>query len=191
VAAGSESIARLYTRAGDRGDTGLVGGARLSKDSARVRAYGTLDEFEALLGLALVELPPDEADVRPTLRRLQHEAFVAMSELATPPTASAPAHRVEARHVARMEKEIDAWMKEFDPVHTFVLPGGGRAGAILHLARTVMRRAEREVITLHRAEPVRPELLQWMNRVSDLLFAAALLVNRRAGQPETPPDYRV
>ena len=191
MASGSESIARLYTRAGDRGDTGLVGGARVPKDAQRVLTYGTLDEVEALLGLVLAEISPTDSLVRPALIRLQHEIFIVMSELATPPTAKPAAPRIESRHVTRLEQEIDRWTAGIDPIHTFVLPGGGRVGATLHLARTVMRRAEREAWRLHRQEPLRPVLLQWMNRVSDHLFAAALAVNRSEGRPETPPDYTV
>lgn len=125
------------------------------------------------------------------MRRLGHELFVAQSELATPPASPPPAHRIEARHVERLERDIDRFAATFPPVRTFVLPGGSSGGAALHVARTVARRAERELWELHATEPVRPELLQWANRLSDLLFAMALSVNDSAGTPEVPPDYSV
>jgi cob(I)alamin adenosyltransferase len=191
VAAGSETIARLYTRTGDRGDTGLVGGARAPKDGARVQAYGSLDEFAALLGVVRAELPRGTDPISRTLRTLQHETFLVMSELATPSSATPLAHRIEPRHVKRAEDSIDSFSDEAGPLQTFILPGGTRIAALLHLARTVVRRAEREIVALHRTEAVRPEVLEWVNRVSDLLFAAARVANRRAGSAEEPPDYTV
>ncbi len=125
------------------------------------------------------------------LVRLQHELFVAQAELATPATKTALAHRIEARHVSGLEHEIDRYSSTFEPVHTFVLPRGSKAGAALHVSRTIARRAERELWRLHRIEPQRPELLQWANRLSDLLFALALSVNRREGHREIAPDYAV
>lgn len=125
------------------------------------------------------------------VRRLGHELFVAQSELATPPTSPPPAHRIEARHVERLEHDIDRFADTFPPVRTFVIPGGSPGGAALHVARTVSRRAERDLWELHASEPVRPELLRWANRLSDLLFALALSVNESAGSPEVPPDYSV
>lgn len=191
MANGGPSATRLYTRTGDRGETGLAGGVRVAKDSARIRAFGTLDELGAQLGLARAALGPDAQPLFRQLIRLQHELFIAQAELAVAPASAPPAHRIEPRHVQRLETEIDAATSDLDPIRSFVLPGGSTAGAQLHVARAVARRAEREVWTLHRAEPVSPALLQWLNRLNDLLFALALTENRRAGVVEVPPDYTV
>ena len=191
MAAGGESIPRLYTRTGDRGTTGLAGGARVDKDSLRIRSYGTYDELGAYLGLVHVELPETLSDVREVVRRLEHELFIAQSELAHAATANAPAHRILDRHVRRLESDIDRFESAHPTVRSFVLSGGSRPAALLHVSRAVARRAEREVWALHRTEPVRPELLQWANRLSDLLFALALAVNHRLGAAEVAPDYTV
>jgi cob(I)alamin adenosyltransferase len=191
VEAGDTIRTRLYTRTGDRGTTGLAGGSRIEKDSARIRAFGTFDELDAVLGVVLTTLGPAPSNVRTLLLRLQHELFIAQSELAAPAGAKPPAHRIEERHVRRLENEIDEFSATFEPIQTFVLPGGGAAGANLHFARTVARRAERELWTLDRESPQRPEILQWTNRLNDLLFALALSMNRREGIPEIPPDYTV
>ena len=189
MATGDESIPRLYTRTGDRGTTGLAGGARVEKDSPRIRVYGTFDELGAQLGLVSAELPPTLADVRATLLRVEHELYIAQSELAVAPGGKPPAHRIEARHVHRLEEDIDRYDAAHPELRSFVLPRGSKAAAQLHIARTVARRAERELWTLHRAEPQRPELLEWTNRLSDLLFALALAVNHALGVAEVPPDY--
>lgn len=167
-----------------------MGGARVAKDSPRIRAFGTFDELAAQLGVAEATLGPAAAEAA-LLRRLEHELFVAMSELATPPSAAAPRHRIEERHVRRLESEIDRLSADLEPLHSFALPRGAPAAAQLHVARTVARRAERELWNLHGVEPQRAELLEWANRVSDLLFALALAANRTAAVPETPPDYAV
>jgi cob(I)alamin adenosyltransferase len=189
VATGDESIPRLYTRTGDRGTTGLAGGARVDKDSARIRAYGTFDELGSQLGLVEADLPEALTDARTVIRRLQHELYVAQSELAVAPGAKPAAHRIEARHVTRLESDIDRFDAAHPELRSFVLPLGARATAQLHVARTVARRAERELWTLNRTEPQRPELLEWTNRLSDLLFAMALATNHALGVAEVAPDY--
>ncbi len=182
---------RLYTRTGDRGETGLAGGHRVAKDSPRIRAYGTLDEVGALLGWVEAELPEPLADLRAVVHRLEHELFVAQSELARAPHLPVPEHRIEARHVTALEGEIDRLSDAVGPLKSFVLERGSRPASALHMARTVARRAERELWALHRIEPVRPELLVWINRLSDLLFAGALYANHRLGVAEEPPNYSV
>jgi cob(I)alamin adenosyltransferase len=179
VATGDESIPRLYTRTGDRGTTGLAGGARVDKDSARIRAYGTFDELGSQLGLVEADLPEALTDARTVIRRLQHELYVAQSELAVAPGAKPAAHRIEARHVTRLESDIDRFDAAHPELRSFVLPHGARATA----------RAERELWTLNRTEPQRPELLEWTNRLSDLLFAMALATNHALGVAEVAPDY--
>ncbi len=125
------------------------------------------------------------------ITRLQHELFVAQSELAAAPGTAGPAHRIEARHVERIEGELDRYTAALLPLDSFVISRGPHGGAALHVARTVARRAERELWALHRVDPVRPELLRWLNRLSDLLFALALTVNKSEGLREIPPDYTV
>jgi cob(I)alamin adenosyltransferase len=129
--------------------------------------------------------------VRQVLRRVQDELFVAQAELARAPTASAPKTRIGKEHVERLERDIDRFEAQHPPLRTFVVPGGSRAASLLHVARTVARRGERDLVALHAEEPVPPELLAWANRLSDLLFALALAANRALGVEETPPDYSV
>lgn len=189
MATGGESIPRLYTRTGDHGTTGLSGGARVEKDSPRIRAYGSYDELGATLGLAHSLLPERLGDVRALVRRLEDELFVAQTELAASPNGPGPAHRIEPRHVERLERDIDRFDAAHPPLRSFVLPTGTTAAAALHLARTVSRRAERELLALHRLEPQSDALLAWANRMSDLLFALALATNHALGVEESSPDY--
>jgi cob(I)alamin adenosyltransferase len=191
LATGGENIPRLYTRTGDRGTTGLAHGARIDKDSPRIRAYGTFDELGAHLGLLMASLPPALEDLRTLVRRLEHELFIAQSELAVGAGGKPPAHRIESRHVLGLEAEIDRWDGAHPPLATFVLAGGSPAAAEFHVARTVARRAERELWALHRTDPQRAELLEWTNRLSDLLFAAALAANHALDVAEVAPDYTV
>jgi cob(I)alamin adenosyltransferase len=191
VAAGGEIIPRLYTRTGDDGTTGLAHGARVAKESLRIDAYGTVDELGAQLGRLEAGLPASLDEFRTVVRRLQHQLFIAQSELAIPPGGKPPAHVIEARHVAELEREIDRFDARHPELRSFVLPGGSVAAAEFHVARTVARRAERGLWRLHRVEPVRPELLQWANRLSDLLFAMALAANAALGVAETAPDYSI
>lgn len=179
---------RIYTRTGDAGETGLFDGSRVPKDTLRVEAYGTLDELNSLLGVIRADGLPADADA--FLRRVQSELFDLGAELATPePDKSARTARVprtRARQVEALERAIDGFMAEAPPLRTFVLPGGNRAAALVHLARTVARRAERRVVTLSRAETLNPELVRYLNRLSDSLFALARALNHRAGEAEDP-----
>lgn len=177
---------KIYTRTGDRGETGLFGGGRVPKDDPRVEAYGAVDELNALLGLVVVELADREDDLARRLLRIQSDLFTLGAHLATPAPArggGAGAHIPElpAERVAEMEGWMDAAEAELAPLRVFVLPGGSEAGARLHLARTVCRRAERRVITLAREEAVEELVIVYLNRLSDLLFTLARLVNHRAG----------
>jgi cob(I)alamin adenosyltransferase len=184
-------ITRVYTRTGDGGETALVGGRRVPKDSPRVEAYGTVDELNALLGLARTfneeRLAAGEGHrwLDGQLRRLQDGLFDLGSELATPDDAAYDGmHRVGEAEVTELERLIDRCQKEVGPLRSFVLPGGGRIGATLHVARTVCRRAEREVLRLSRAEPVSPWTLRYLNRLGDLLFVLARWVARQLGERE-------
>ncbi len=183
-------ITRVYTRTGDRGETALVGGARVPKDAPRIEAYGTVDELNAALGLARAfnaEGLPGETHrwLDDVLRRLQNRLFDLGSELATPPDAAYEGmYRVGEGEVRELEQLIDQCQKELTPLKSFVLPGGGRVAACLHQARTVCRRAEREIVRLSRLEPIGPWPLAFVNRLSDLLFVLSRWVSRRLGEPE-------
>jgi cob(I)alamin adenosyltransferase len=176
---------RLYTRTGDSGETGLFGGERVRKDELRVESYGTVDEVSAALGMAATFLTPAD-NLHAILLRLMNELFTLGADLATPLPRSVP--RVEPRHTESLEAEIDAWEATLPPLQTFILPGGTPAAAALHQARTVVRRAERCVVTLWHAEPetTNPETLRYLNRLSDLLFVLARAANARAGHPDIP-----
>jgi cob(I)alamin adenosyltransferase len=184
-------ITRVYTRTGDRGETALVGGKRVPKDAARIEAYGTVDELNAALGLARAfnaeRLAEGEGHrwLDETLRRLQNELFDLGSELATPEDAVYEGmHRIGDTEVRELERLIDQCQKELPPLKSFVLPGGGRIGAALHQARTICRRAEREILRLSRAEPMAEWPLRYVNRLSDLLFVLSRWVVKRLGEPE-------
>ena len=169
------ALNRIYTRGGDRGETGLVGGQRVPKDDLRIEAYGTVDELNAFLGLAGVTCAeaaePRLAKLAASLRRVQHELFNVGSILATKPEDVHPRQaRVTDAEVAQLEHEIDAMNGELKPLRSFVLPGGTRLNAELHLARTICRRAERALVTLARRDEVPPEAERYLNRLSDALF---------------------
>lgn len=177
---------KIYTRTGDAGTTALFGGERVAKSSARVRAYGSVDEANAQLGVARAALQDDELDA--LLRDLQNALFDVGADLATPEGAPARERLVpiDAVDCERLEAWIDRLDAELPPLRRFVLPGGHPAAAALHVARTVARRAEREVVALAEAETVNPQVGVFLNRLSDLLFVAARVVNARAGVAEAP-----
>jgi cob(I)alamin adenosyltransferase len=182
-------ITRVYTRRGDRGETHLVGGRRTAKDSPRIDAYGTVDELNAVLGVARAANAATRGAVRreveAVLRKLQNELFDLGGELATPADAFQPGmFRVGDGEVKALEAEIDRWQKELAPLRSFVLPGGGPVSALLHVARTVCRRAERDVLRLSRVEDVGEWPLVYLNRLSDLLFVLSRWVGRRRGERE-------
>jgi cob(I)alamin adenosyltransferase len=170
---------KIYTRSGDEGETGLFGGGRVPKDHPRVEAYGTLDEVNSVLGLLAAHLEGELAEI---VRGVQRTLFDIGAELATPEAGRVPALGAEA--TAALERYIDRWEGELDPLKTFILPGGTRLAAICHLARSITRRAERRVVTLARTEMINPEIIRYLNRLSDLIFVLARLLNRRAGTPD-------
>ncbi|MBI2964533.1 MAG: cob(I)yrinic acid a,c-diamide adenosyltransferase [Deltaproteobacteria bacterium] len=182
-------ITKVYTRTGDRGETAVVGGRRVAKDSPRIVAYGTLDELNAVLGvvraLAAKQASSAAARLVEMLKRLQNELFDLGSELATPTDAEYEGMwRVSEAEVRELERAIDECQKDLEPLKSFVLPGGGTLGAFLHQARTVCRRAEIEVLRLSRVEPVSPLALRYVNRLSDLLFVLARWIAKQAGEDE-------
>jgi cob(I)alamin adenosyltransferase len=185
------SITRVYTRTGDKGTTALVGGKRVPKDSPRIVAYGTVDELNSIVGLARVfnaeRLAEDDKHrwLDGVLRRLQNQLFDLGSELATPDDAAYEGmHRVGDGEVKELEELMDRCQKELPPLRSFVLPGGGRVGGFLHLARTVCRRAEREILALSRAEPLGDGPLRYVNRLSDAFFVLSRWVGKHLGEPE-------
>lgn len=177
---------KIYTRTGDGGETGLFGGGRVPKDDLRVEAYGALDEANAALGVA--RAAGLEAELDGIAAGAQHALFDLGAELATPPEANRNARAqvplVDAASVKALESAIDTLTGELPPQTHFILPGGSADAAALHLARTTLRLAERRMVALHRVSPVRSEALQYVNRLSDLLFVMARAANHRRGVRE-------
>lgn len=178
----------IYTRGGDKGETGLYGGMRVSKSNNRVAAYGEIDELNSALGVARAHLREDPAlgSVDAGIERVQAECFVIGALLATPFDKQDKLPQLPAGAAARLEAEIDAWEKQLVPLKTFILPGGGRAGSALHLTRAVSRRAERATVTLSSSEKIPDGIIVYLNRLSTWLFIAARFVNKETGHAETP-----
>ena len=184
-------ITRVYTRTGDDGITALVGGKRVPKDAARIEAYGTIDELNAVVGLARAwnEEGRGERELHlkldAMLQEIQQELFDLGSELATPEDFTYEGmHRMGEDEVARIERVIDECQKEMEPLKSFILPGGGRISAQLHQCRTVCRRAEREILRLSRVEDIGEWPLRYVNRLSDLFFVLGRWVGRNLGETE-------
>ncbi len=176
---------KIYTKTGDAGETGLFGGGRVPKDDLRIEAYGAVDELNAVLGLAIVHCA--SADLKSRLMRVQGELFVVGADLATPLDArTSHITRLDDAPIQRLEAEMDEWEEVLPRLTSFILPGGSEAGATLHVARTVCRRAERRAVSLARAEALNPHILRYLNRLSDWLFVLARMVNHRQNIPETP-----
>jgi cob(I)alamin adenosyltransferase len=175
---------KIYTKTGDNGTTGLLGGTRVPKDHLRVAAYGDVDELNALLGLVKAEA---DGSLARLLGQIQRDLFALGAQLADP-TARVASRKakatVGAAQTRRLERAIDKAEAGLPALTAFILPGGTSLGAHLHLARTVCRRAERAVITLNRDTPLDPRLLEYVNRLSDLLFVLARAANHAAGQGE-------
>jgi cob(I)alamin adenosyltransferase len=183
-------ITKVYTRTGDDGTTGLGGGQRVGKDSARIEAYGTVDEVNSVLGVALASGLSDA--IAEPLRNVQNELFHLGSDLCIleEDKARMPVPRIEERHVLALEKLMDRLSEELPPLENFILPGGSPGAAHLHVARTVCRRAERLVVTLARSESVGPWTVRYLNRLSDALFVMARYENRSRGVSDVLWDSR-
>ena len=184
-------ITKVYTRAGDKGETSLVGGKRVPKDSPRIDAYGTIDELNSIVGLARVfnEESLDAGDAHQFLNgvlcQIQDELFDLGSELATPPEFFQEGmYRVSKNEIERIEKLIDQCQKDLEPLKSFILPGGGRIGAYLHQCRTVCRRAERELWRFSRTEEINADALKYVNRLSDLFFVLSRWIAKQTGERE-------
>jgi len=170
-------LSKIYTKTGDDGTTGLGDGSRVAKDSARVGAYGTVDEANSCIGLVLASEIPD--DVRSLLVSVQHQMFDLGGELCIPGHAA-----IFDADIERLEQHLDAFNEPLPALKDFILPGGGEAAARCHIARTVVRRAERDTVTLSRHDAVRPEAIRYLNRLSDLLFVLARVLARASGHGE-------
>ncbi len=179
-------ITKVYTRTGDNGLTSLIGGKRVSKDSSRVCAYGDIDELNAVLGIVRSQAIDDE--IKRALSVIQNDLFIIGADLASPMDIVAP--RIKPASIKRLERTIDKFLKELDPLKEFILPTGTGAGHYLHLARTVSRRAERGIVKLRKEEEINENVLKYVNRLSDLLFVMARIENKRSGFEETYADFR-
>ena len=184
-------ITRVYTRTGDDGMTALVGGKRVPKDATRIEAYGTIDELNAVVGLARAwneegrGEPELHLKLDAMLQEIQQELFDLGSELATPEDFTYEGmHRMGEEEVTRIERVIDECQKELEPLKSFILPGGGRISAQLHQCRTVCRRAERDILRLSRVENVGEWPLRYVNRLSDLFFVLGRWVGKNLGETE-------
>lgn len=182
------ALNRIYTRTGDSGETALVGGQRVAKDNLRIESYGTVDELNAFIGAARItaEALPAAASLAVILKRVQHELFNLGSILATLPADVHPKQpRVTGEEITQLEQEIDQANGVLEPLRSFVLPGGSRLDADLHICRTVCRRAERILVALARVESVPEEAIRYLNRLSDALFVWGRWSNHVLGAPET------
>ena len=175
----------IYTGGGDEGTTGLRSGVRVSKTHPRIEAYGTVDELNAVVGMARAD---DADEVDQLLGDVQQTLHVIQAELAEPDPAESDV-RIDDERVSQLEAAIDRGETDLEPLQSFILPGGSELGARLHHARTVCRRAERRVLALAEHESINSSVLIYLNRLSDLLFVYARLVNARAGIEEEQPDY--
>ena len=181
-------MTRIYTRTGDQGETSLYGGERVRKDDSRIAAFGTVDELNAVLGLAIMELGRSSgsvpADVGVLLTGIQNQLFDLGAELATRDPGGRGTDLLGASQIKELEAAIDRYEANLSPLKTFILPGGSPAAAWLHVARAVCRRAERWIVAMAAAETVRPEVLAYVNRLGDLLFVLARAANQAAGKPD-------
>ena len=174
---------KIYTKFGDQGKTALFGGKVVPKSDLRIQAYGDLDEVNACLGAALTagNLP---GELNHWLLTIQNELFHLGAELATPDERDQKIYKISLGEIERLEKSIDQMEVELEPLTNFILPGGGQGAAFLHLARTVTRRSERSVVRLAEIAPIRAEVIQYINRLSDFLFVAARFSNQKTGIPD-------
>jgi cob(I)alamin adenosyltransferase len=170
---------RIYTRTGDKGQTSIIGG-RVEKDDIRVHAYGTVDEVNSFVGQAMTELTPETfSDILAELEKIQHELFDCGGDLST--IEGKRPYKVTKDMVTFLEERIDSYIEEAPELERFILPGGSKASAIVHLARTITRRAERHIVTLAKVESINEIALQYVNRLSDYFFALARVINAREG----------
>lgn len=180
---------KIYTKTGDKGETSLYGGTRVSKAAARVESYGTLDELNAFIGLAKAEISDEK--VLNQLQKIQFDLFTVGSEAATPTDKLILANgknrldlMISEKEISELEHRMDDLDAELEPLQFFILPSGGKAAATIHVCRTVCRRAERAMVHLNETEEVRPELIKYLNRLSDYLFILARYISKISGEKE-------
>lgn len=182
---GGARMAKIYTKTGDDGSTGLGDGSRVSKDDARVAAYGDVDELNASIGAAAAFV--EDAKVKALLASIQPDLFALGAQLANPKYDAATAKsktKLDDSRLKAFEDAIDAWTAVLPPLRGFIMPAGSKGGAMLHLARTVCRRAERHVIALARSTKIPPDAVKYLNRLSDLLFVMARVENQKQGEAQ-------
>jgi cob(I)alamin adenosyltransferase len=175
-------VVRIYTRTGDDGTTGLVGGKRTTKDAPLIEVCGQLDELNAMIGVVRSGALPDKADR--ALELVQNDLFIIGAEIMTPDGIGNKSGGIHDENILDLEKEIDAIEKELEPLRSFILPGGARTAAELHMTRAIARRTERHCIALSRIQKVSPQVLCYLNRLSDLCFVLARYLNRQQGVAE-------
>lgn len=177
---------KIYTKTGDKGETSLFGGERVSKFNLRIRAYGTIDELNSFIGLAITEAISN--DVKEVLIDLQNKLFVVGSDLATPDTEKNKKlniQRTPADYISDSEKQIDKFSEQLDELRNFILPGGTKCAALLHVCRTISRRAERNIVELKNTEFVGDNIVIFLNRISDLFFVLSRFENKVSNTPDT------
>lgn len=174
---------KIYTKKGDKGNTSLFGGRSIQKNSERIEAYGTVDELNSVIGMVLTYELSEEG--KNFLNEIQHQLFILGADLATLPEKKAKIERIGSKHIDQLEQWIDKLDEKLPALTHFILPGGSAAGASLHMARTVCRRAERKVVALKESDPVSDECVIFLNRLSDLLFVMARFENHESGIKET------
>lgn len=176
---------KIYTKTGDRGETGLFGGERVPKNSLRIEAYGTIDELNAFIGLTVLEV--SDSTIKKLLSEIQNQLFTVGADLATPENKKNEKLEIERTsqdfHL-RIEKEIDKYEEKLEPLRNFILPGGSKAAALMHICRTISRRAERQVVALKNGEKIGENIIIFLNRLSDLFFVLARYENAVSGTPD-------
>lgn len=177
---------KIYTKTGDKGETGLFGGERVSKHSTRLDAYGTVDELNSFLGLAILEV--DNQEIKSIIKEIQQKLFVVGSDLATPQTEKnqkLKITRTPDEYIDETEKLIDKFESQLDELKNFILPGGSKGSALLHICRTIARRAEREIVALKNTEEIGNNIVIFLNRLSDLFFVLSRFENKYSNIPDT------
>ena len=177
---------KIYTKTGDKGETGLFGGERISKHSTRLDAYGTVDELNSFIGYAITEVRSN--DVKTLLTDIQQKLFVVGSDLATPQTEKnekLKITRTPDNYIVETEKLIDSFESQLEELKNFILPGGSKGAALLHICRTIARRAEREIVALKNTEEIGNNIIIFLNRLSDLFFVLSRFENKYSNIPDT------
>jgi cob(I)alamin adenosyltransferase len=176
---------KIYTKTGDGGETGLFGGERVSKNSLRIEAYGTIDELNSFIGMTINGL--DDSSIKPLLEKIQNQLFTIGADLATPDNKKnekLDIKRTPSQFHLEIEKEIDSYEEKLDPLKNFILPGGPNGAAYLHICRAITRRAERKVVALNNVEKIGENIIIFLNRLSDLFFVLARYENSVSGTPD-------